>query len=125
MDISEQLLSGFIKVGDLADGPRRDAIMSIRPGNFGKPDVEFQGGGTLSLNQTNLRTLANAWGTETDDWIGKEIELYVGETVYNNQRRDSVLLRPISPAMPMSERKPPAPKPQRPLADDMSDEIPF
>jgi hypothetical protein len=122
MDISDQLGSNeFIKVHHLT-GPRRDVIANVTEGRFG-PEAEFQGGGKLSLNQTNLRALANAWGPETDAWIGKEIELYVGKTTFNNEQRDSVLVRPISPVLTQAER--PTPKPKPPIQNDLDDEIPF
>jgi hypothetical protein len=122
MDISDQLLTGFIKFQHVADGPRRDVIAAVAPGRFG-PEAEMQGGGTLSLNQTNLRKLADAWGTETDRWIGKEVELYAGKTRYQGEDRDSVLVRTISPALTMAERA--AAKPKQTLKHDLNDEIPF
>lgn len=128
MDISDQINSGgFIKVDHLADGPQRNVIFDIRPGKFDRPDVEFQDGGKLSLNATNMRVLAKSWGTETNNWVGKEVELYVGQTEFMNEKRDSVLIRPISPPTPESEM--PKPKPRSAAAParkpDFDDEIPF
>lgn len=128
MDISDQISSsGFIKVPDLADGPRRAVIADVRPGRFKGPDMELQDGNILSLNATNMRMLANAWGTETDRWIGKEIELYVGKTQFQGETRDSVLVKTISPPVPLAERPQPKPKPAaKPAATvDMDDSIPF
>jgi hypothetical protein len=124
MDISDQISSGFIKVPDLAAGPRRAAIASVRPGRFERPDVEFQDGSILSLNATNMRILARAWGTETDAWTGKEVELYVGQTEFQGQKRDSVLVRAISPDIPKGQQ--PKPKPAAGGGrDPMDDAIPF
>lgn len=122
MDISDQIITGFIKVHHL-DQPRRDVIANVSQGRFG-PEAEFQDGSILSLNQTNLRTLANAWGTETAVWIGKEIEMYVGKVTYQGVERDSVLVRTISAALPMSDRPAPKPKPKN-TRDELNDEIPF
>jgi hypothetical protein len=122
MDISDQIIAGFIKPQHLADGPRRDVIAGVYPGRFG-PEIEFQDGSKLGLNQTNLRKLADAWGVETDIWIGKEVEMYAGKTQFNGEPRDSVMLRAISPPLPMSER--PAPKPKTTIKTDLNDEIPF
>jgi hypothetical protein len=124
MDISDQISSGFIKVPDLAGGTRRAVIAEVRPGKYERPDVEFQDGSMLSLNATNLRTLAAAWGTETDLWVGKEVEAYVGKTTYNGKEQDSVLLLPISPPIPLAERPPPKPKPAAAMTP-MDDEIPY
>jgi hypothetical protein len=115
---------GFLKVEHLAAGPRRVVIASVRPGKFERPDCQFQDDTILSLNATNIRLLANAWGTESGDWVGKEVELYVGKTMYQGASRDSVLVRPISPPIPHHERTKPAPRPSAgrlPLDDD----IPF
>lgn len=128
MDISDQISSrGFIKVADLAGGTRREVIADVRPGKYQNPDCEFQSGAVLTLNATNMRTMAAVWGPETDAWTGKEIELCVGKTQYQGQDRDSVLVKAISPPIPLGERPKPNPnpnsKPSR--ADDLSDEIPF
>jgi hypothetical protein len=125
MDISDQIGSKFIKVVDLVNGPQRTVIHDVRPGSFEKPNAEFRNGSILSLNATNMRALASAWGTETDTWIGKEVELYIGETRFNNEARQSVLVRPISPATPMSERPKPKPPSERPRPRDFDDSIPF
>ena len=121
MDISNHITSKFLKPAHLASGPRRAVIAEVRAGQYQNPDCEFQDGGVLTLNATNLRALADAWGTQTEAWIGKEVELYAGKTEFKGEQRDSVLVRPISPPIPVSERPKPVPKP----AADMNDEIPF
>jgi hypothetical protein len=76
------------------------------------------------LNQTNVRILIRAYGPESRDWIGREIELYIGPTTYRGQVQDSILVKPISPSIPLSERKPMMPAksaPKPPIDDD----IPF
>lgn len=35
----------------------------------------------LILNRTNLKTLAGLWGDETENWLGKKIEIYVDEAI--------------------------------------------
>ena len=79
MDMSKYLGSAFLKVGDIKAGPIRSVIADITEGKYGKPDVSFSDGTKLSLNTTNDKILCQAYGTESDDWIGKEIELSLGE----------------------------------------------
>jgi hypothetical protein len=122
MDISDHLDTGFIKVGHLASGPRQVVIAEVRSGNYG-PDCEFQDGSVLTLNKTNIRALNDAWGRETDNWIGKLVELYIGQTEFQGQKRDSVLVRTISPATPKDQLPPAKPKAER--RAEMDDEIPF
>lgn len=126
MDVSQFVESGFLKVADLAGGTRQCVIASVRPGKFERPDMEFQDGCVLSLNATNMKILANAYGIETDDWIGKAVELYPGKTEFQGQQRDSVLIQPVSPAIPFDQRKKPTPKANRRAGDpDLDDTIPF
>jgi hypothetical protein len=132
MDVSGYLDSGFLKVEHIqATGPRRCVVAAVKPGKFERPDMEFQDGSMLSLNATNMKILAVAYGVESDDWIGKEVELFIGKTEFQGQPRDSVLIKPISPVIPASERKKPTPRPAGVVGGiggrrgDMDDEIPF
>jgi hypothetical protein len=114
MDVSTYLSTAFIKVGDLASGPRRVVIANVVDGKYERPDAHFQDGTCLSLNVTNIKTLAGAYSTDTTLWVGKEVELYAGKVRYDGADLDSVLLAPISPPVPFAERPPPKPKPKMP-----------
>jgi len=115
MDLSQYASSQFIKVDDLADGPQQKTIASIEPGKFDKPVVTFSDRTRLSLNNTNVNTIINAFGsTESEDLIGKDVELYVGTIRYQGDDKKSVLLRALSrPAATQS------------LKAELDDEIPF
>jgi hypothetical protein len=114
MDMRKYAASRFIGVEDLRDGPRQETIVSIEPGKFDRPVATFESGDKLTLNKTNVNALIKAYGNDGSDWIGKTIELHIGPTKFNDEERDSVLVRPITP---------PAPKPGK--NDDMDDDIPF
>jgi hypothetical protein len=58
-----------------------------------------------------------AYGEEDGDWIGMQIELYAGMTKFKGADRETVLVRAISPGLPVAERTPPTH--QRP--DDIDD----
>ena len=129
MDVSKYLGSTFLKVADVkVNGPIQVVIVSIVEGKFEKPDLVFDDGTRLSLNVTNTRILARAYGKDTAFWIDKEIELNVGETKYQGKPQESILITPISPPVdkkawvdgPTSARRIP-----RGPANDMDDEIPF
>ena len=98
-------------------------IESVTEGKFDKPDLTFDDGTRLSLNVTNTRILARAYGTDSADWIDKEIELNVGETEYQGKLQESILVKPISP--PIEKRPPPKPKGESDKRGDLDDEIPF
>jgi hypothetical protein len=55
----------------------RVAIEAIEDGNFDKPVAALSNGDTVQLNQSNTRTLMRAWGPNSEDWIGREIELSI------------------------------------------------
>ena len=109
----------FLKIGDVrVNGPLRVVIDDIQLGKYGKPDVSFTDGSKLSLNVTNNKALCNAYGTESSGWVGKEIELSLGEVEFQGEPQESILVKPISPPI---EKTPPKRKP----GGDMEDEIPF
>src|SRR5262245_27770654 len=63
MDVSKYLGSTFLKVADVkVSGPIRVVIASIVEGKFDKPDLVFDDGTRLTLNVTNTRILARAYG---------------------------------------------------------------
>jgi hypothetical protein len=86
----------FIKLADVRDRALRMQIAAVKEGQYQKPDVVFETGETLSLNATNTRILMRAYGTDSDHWIGKEIELYVGEVEFQKKMQPTVKVRPLS-----------------------------
>jgi hypothetical protein len=56
------------KVNVARDDEDPEYRWTVRFGEFAKPMV---------LNVTNLKRLAKALGDDTDDWLGKQVELYV------------------------------------------------
>jgi hypothetical protein len=77
----------------------------------------------LSANATSCGCLIRAYGAESDDWLDKEIEIYVDEVEIKGKNTgemvttDAVLVRPISPPL---EKKAPVKR-----KDDLDDSIPF
>jgi hypothetical protein len=108
MDISKFLGAAFLKVADLKDGPTKVTITDVTIGKYDKPDLTFDDGTRLSCNVTNTRALARHYGIETDNWIGKQIELSVGPVEFQGKEQEAILARPISPPLeqkPMPKRK--------------------
>jgi hypothetical protein len=77
-----------------------------------------------------------AYGKDSRDWVGCRIELFGGETEYQGQKTDSVLVRPISPEKaPAASKATPEPKQHRTggietsrrssMSSEMDDDIPF
>jgi hypothetical protein len=67
------------------------------------------------LNATNTKTLVRAYGPNSEDWIGKEVELAPGTVKFNGEPQEVVIVKPISPPIAT-----PTPK-----ADGFNDEVPF
>jgi hypothetical protein len=129
MDMKKYASKRFYKLDDVQDGPRRETIEDVSEGGYGKPVLTFKSGSRLSLNGTNVGILMEAFSEESDKWLGREIELYRGETKYMGDPRETVLIRTISlPLKPRERSKPvlvPEPDAKEPPADEMDDQIPF
>jgi hypothetical protein len=86
----------FVTLDDVAEGPREAVIAAVEEGKFDKLNLILNDGSALSLNATNTRALAKAFGPETDDWPGHTIELYAGAVGYQGKQQPAVLVREFS-----------------------------
>jgi hypothetical protein len=123
---------------NVRDGPISTRIVNaFEDERYGNLTLELETGSQFRLNEGNTNTLIKAWGHNTDDWIGKELELFLD--TYKDWRADppeekeTVRVRAISPAktaeaqngsVPTSKPLPPSRVTSSPK-DDLSDEIPF
>lgn len=122
MDMRKYSGEQFVKVNDVRDGPIQGQIAVVKDGKWDKPNIVLASGDVLSLNATNVRILARAYGNESDHWIGKMIELFLGSIQYQGSDQEAVLVRPVSPPVKKAKQEKEADgKP----AHDMNDEIPF
>jgi hypothetical protein len=141
MDMRKFAGESFIKLDDVRDGPLQEIVAAVKDGKFDKPNLVFESGAALSINATNNRILIRSFGPNSDDWIGKEIELFAGTVEFQGRPLDAVLVRPISPPLKAAERtklsefggdlgEKPAKRKAAPTkksggAADFSDEIPY
>jgi hypothetical protein len=76
----------------------------------------------LPLKLTNYNSLNEAFGPETDGWLGKQVTLYSEKTKFKDKEVDGVRMRiDLNDYVPLTQR----PKPKPISKDDMADEIPF
>jgi hypothetical protein len=122
----------FLKVDDFRNGSRQMRIAGVLSGKYDKPDLVFETGDKLGLSATNIETLAEAYGWESDSWADRLVELYVGKGKYDGEDIDMVLVKPISKAEREETAKEPAKKkaPNKPPqlakpAGSLDEEIPF
>jgi hypothetical protein len=140
MDMRKYSGSSFYKVEDLKDRPPLQLrIADVDIGQYDRPDITFESGKKLSVNVTNNDTLVEAYGWESDSWIGHVIELSVGDGQFNGKPIKLIKVRPISKPEHYGEAKQTEPpvrrKPEQPPASsfgargagggDIDDEIPF
>jgi hypothetical protein len=71
-----------------------------------KPALHFQEiDQGLVLNQTNARVLIEAYGYETDGWIGKPVVVFKTEVEFRGQRQPGLRLRIPRPEVQMVDEE--------------------
>jgi hypothetical protein len=60
------------------------------------------------LNKTNSNTLAHKLGDDTDEWVGKSVQLYSEPVYFQGKTTDGLRVRPMVP-----------------VKQELDDEIPF
>ena len=97
-DMTEYAGPFYIKYDNAVVAPSRETIADVLKGDFDRPVLVFESGALLTLNKTNTRTLIRAYGKDPGKYIGLIVEVFAGETKYDNKTKNSVLIRPISEA---------------------------
>lgn len=120
MDINAAFPSSYLKSTDI--GSNRISVtlgevkMEEMPKGDVKPVLYFRGKDRgLVLNKTNATTLADAYGTNTDNWEGQLGVLFTIDTEFGGRRTKGIRID-----VPHSE---PAPLPVAP--DGSVDDLPF
>ncbi len=130
--------SKWIKAEDLDSGPQTVAIRELVVEEIGQGKQREAKGVLyfharnkgLVLNATNCRTIEDAYGTESDNWPGKSIELFSTETDFQGKRVPCVRVRvpkeasadELLAADPVHAPIKPATKAE--LDEELNDEIP-
>ncbi|TYL93435.1 hypothetical protein FXB40_21635 [Bradyrhizobium rifense] len=115
----------FITPADVREGPLLETIADAREGKYDKPNLHFESGDVLSLNATNRKILMRAYGPTSKTWIGKQIELVLGEVTFQNKQQEAVIVRPASPSLTADEIAAATAAAPMPPRDDMDEHIPF
>ena len=92
MNINQAYPSKYISEPDLQGQPRVLTIARVGVETLDqstgetKPILYFQGAKKgMVLNVTNKNVIVLLYGTETDNWIGREIELYPSQTDFRGE----------------------------------------
>jgi len=137
MDIGDAYPSPYLKVTDLKGKTLKLKIKAVSlesVGDKNKPVLYFEGADKgLVLIKTNAVAIAEAYGSDTDGWIGKYIELYPTTVYFQGKNTPCLRVRPItSPSAKMQHTAATLPKTSMPSDDtpsnesgDIDDSIPF
>jgi len=127
MNINEAFPGTYLKAADL-QGRRIpvviERIVVEEIGGDHKPIVYFRGKDRgLVLNKTNANTIAEAFGQETDQWVGATITLFEARVEFQGKRVPAIRVD-IPPTLPVKAAPQPA-EPNPPADNFVDDEIPF
>ena len=96
-----------------------------------KPVIRFNGlDKGLVCNKTNAMELASHFGSETNGWINKKIELFPTKVPFQGEMKDAIRVRVPAPpaesvAAPLAQAQPVSAQPTSvPPAGDFNDAIP-
>ncbi len=140
MKVSKVFSGDYLKAADLDGHEPVVVIATVEEKEFDdgtKLLISFQGKKkSLVANKTNAGRIAYIHGDETDDWVGKEIQLYTELVPFQGKETPAIRVRPAPRRQPQnggpqhvveqkkgyatSTLKAPEPTPDLP-----SDEVPF
>lgn len=146
MNIEAAFPSKYLKAADLQGRTARVTIRTVLMETVGqtsgdqKPILYFQGKDRgVVLNRTNAVVIAHYYGQDTDQWPGREVELYTEMVPFQGRMVNALRVRvppanapaPVrapEPPPPLNYRQPEPPPPSQKyqsLRDELDDEVPF
>ena len=130
MNINEAFPAAFINAAALngkthtVQIKRFDPKVEMTDGAL-KPAIYFENKPAgLILNKTNATVMASLHGAETDQWIGKLIDLRVEKVNFQGQMMDGIRIGAASQGAP-TQAAPPAPTAPASPAYEAEDDVPF
>jgi len=126
--MSEAFPSRFLKAADVMGRPVRATIAGCTLEDLGdsrKPALSFHGRSKqLVINKTNGSLLAAWFGDDTDQWTGREIEIYADKAPMQGRIVDCLRVRlPQQPAAAPAQPVTPAAAPA--AAGDLQEDVPW
>ena len=119
MELSSVFGGDSLKAADLQGAEPTVTIATVDVKEFDKGRkliITFVGKKKcLVANKTNCNRIAFAYGTDTDNWIGKKIQLYTDLVDFQGKAVEAIRVRPVKAQVA-------APKPQpTPFDDSVTD----
>ena len=115
--------TGVIKPEDLYEGPLLEKIINVSEHEkFGCPVLQLESGDQFYCWNNHVRVLNKAWGYDSENWIGQELELSLGHYLdkKTETQKETINIRAVSPPKPAIVA---GALPSR--RADMDDDIPF
>lgn len=95
--VSKLFPSKYLTADDLLDGDINATIIrvldEVEVGDDKRPVLELDGCKDVVLNKTNATTIGELYGGDLDQWPGKQITLYRGDTLYMGQPKKCIRVR--------------------------------
>jgi hypothetical protein len=116
MDVNEMFPGRYIKAETLNGKARTYHVVAVERVKLSdgslKPVITFEDEDMkFILNRTNADSIVQIYGRDSDNWIGKLIELYPTRTQFGTKMVDAVRVRRPQ-RRPASDRVPPEPMPR-------------
>ena len=97
--------SKYLKARDLAGGVRQVTIIDVRHEEVGNPPetkavMSFKECRPMIVNLTNQNMLISLLGEDTDDWIGKQIELVSMPVNFKGDIVPAIRVQPFRKPLP-------------------------
>ena len=147
MKISDAFPSKYLKADDLGNQRITLTIMAVTMEDIGDKEfklvMRFMGKEKgMVLNKTNATLCGTVWGDETNDWQGKQLELYAQPVMFQGRQVMGLAVAPLlqpgqvqPQSVPQTAQNAPAGDTLQKLADDITgaeqvvavdiDDIPF
>lgn len=133
MKIGSVFPSKYVKASDLPDGQFVQVVIDrVEVENVagnGQPEedkavIYFTGKQKgIVLNKTNSQIIADAYGDETDDWVGKKISLYSTTTLFQGKNVACIRVKVVKAAA-APRVAPPKPATPAPIPTEYQGEEP-
>lgn len=135
MKISTAFPSTYLKAADLQGHNVKVTMGHVAMEDIGgdhKPVLYFQGKEKgMVVNKTNANNISQAYGDDTDNWVGKEIVLFSTWVDFQGKSVEAIRVRPPQPKDMADAAQAPADHqaPAQPAGNGggvtLDDEIPF
>ena len=103
MDIMQSFPSSYLRAGDLQGKTYKLVMKEVIMEDIGgdhKAVLYFQGADKgVVMNKTNASAISDAYGSDTDAWNGKEVEIFSAKVQFKGQTVDGIRMRAVVAAV--------------------------